>query len=237
MFSNKQNTYTLSSEWCSSERKVLRDCYMYPARCKLSLTMRGSRADQRISLISSTSSNTTSGIVSDRVHSEDEPDAGPISGGSSGGSAEDSPANLIPTSMDGESLTGRPPRALGLTCQSLLPEVDTAGAAAAASVAASNLSGIALGSQCSSTCSTVVASASATAALINAAAVATGRRRRTSASSSLELGYSHTAQNSAISAEPGYDRCSKPAKYAGECTPFAYKVDCKIDRDVVGRHA
>lgn len=56
-----------------TERKVLRDCYMYPAR-----TTRGSkRADQRISLISSTSSNTTSGIVSDRVHSEDEPDSGP----------------------------------------------------------------------------------------------------------------------------------------------------------------
>lgn len=50
---------------------------MYPARCKLnSLGIRSSmRADQRISLISSTSSNTTSGIVSDRaVHSEDEPD-------------------------------------------------------------------------------------------------------------------------------------------------------------------
>lgn len=61
------------------ERKVLRDCYMYPARCKLSLTMRGSRADQRISVISSTSSNTTSGIVSDRVHSEDEPDTAPAS--------------------------------------------------------------------------------------------------------------------------------------------------------------
>lgn len=63
----------------SSERKVLRDCYMYPARCKLSLTARGARGDQRISVISSTSSNTTSGIVSDRVHSEDEPDTAPAS--------------------------------------------------------------------------------------------------------------------------------------------------------------
>lgn len=62
-----------------SERKVLRDCYMYPARCKLSLTTRGARGDQRISVISSTSSNTTSGIVSDRVHSEDEPDTAPAS--------------------------------------------------------------------------------------------------------------------------------------------------------------
>lgn len=61
------------------ERKVLRDCYMYPTRCKLSLTARGARGDQRISVISSTSSNTTSGIVSDRVHSEDEPDTAPAS--------------------------------------------------------------------------------------------------------------------------------------------------------------
>lgn len=54
---------------------------MYPARCKmqLSLTTRGTRGDQRISVISSTSSNTTSGIVSDRVHSEDEPDTAPAS--------------------------------------------------------------------------------------------------------------------------------------------------------------
>lgn len=51
---------------------------MYPARCKLNLTTR-SRGDQRISVISSTSSNTTSGIVSDRVHSEDEPDTAPAS--------------------------------------------------------------------------------------------------------------------------------------------------------------
>lgn len=62
-----------------AERKVLRDCYMYPARCKLSLAARGARGDQRISVISSTSSNTTSGIVSDRVHSEDEPDTAPAS--------------------------------------------------------------------------------------------------------------------------------------------------------------
>jgi len=46
--------------------------------------------------------------------------------------------------------------------------------------------------------------------------------RRASATSSLELGYSHTAQNSAISTEtvsfPGaiYDRCKKTGKYTGE---------------------
>lgn len=52
---------------------------MYPARCKLSMTTHNARGDQRISVISSTSSNTTSGIVSDRVHSEDEPDTAPAS--------------------------------------------------------------------------------------------------------------------------------------------------------------
>jgi len=52
---------------------------MYPTRCKLSLTTHGARGDQRISVISSTSSNTTSGIASDRVHSEDEPDIAPVS--------------------------------------------------------------------------------------------------------------------------------------------------------------
>lgn len=72
------------------------------------------------------------------------------------------------------------------------------------------------GSQCSSNCSTVV--------IVN---VSTGNGgpaqiRRASATSSLELGYSHTAQNSAVSSEaasfPGaiYDRCRKPVKYAGE---------------------
>ncbi|XP_058809485.1 protein expanded [Phymastichus coffea] len=191
------------------ERKVLRDCYMYPARCKLSLTARGSRADQRISLISSTSSNTTSGIVSDRVHSEDEPDAGLISGRS----AEDTtPANLatasVNTSENGQSI---PPPAR----PNLLSEVDTTNAGTGAAT---------LGSQCSSTCSTVVVNTSptigppsiagsATAALLNAAAAAT-ERRRTSANSSLELGYSHTAQNSALSGETIYDRCNKPTKYA-----------------------
>ena len=82
-FSGARRTECVSDDrrclFWTSERKVLRDCYMYPARCKLSLTARGARGDQRISVISSTSSNTTSGIVSDRVHSEDEPDTAPAS--------------------------------------------------------------------------------------------------------------------------------------------------------------
>ena len=45
----------------------------YPYLCSRALNLPyKSKSDQRISVISSTSSNTTSGIVSDRVHSEDE---------------------------------------------------------------------------------------------------------------------------------------------------------------------
>ncbi|XP_050450014.1 protein expanded isoform X3 [Cataglyphis hispanica] len=63
------------------------------------------------------------------------------------------------------------------------------------------------GSQCSSNCSTIV--------IVNTPMGRPRRMRRTSATSSLELGYSHTAQNSAISSEtvsfPStiYDRCKK----------------------------
>lgn len=78
----------------------------------------------------------------------------------------------------------------------------------------SNAATAAEGSQCSSSCSTVV--------VVNAPAGGPPRMRRTSATSSLELGYSHTAQNSAVSSEtasfPGaiYDRCKKGGKYAGK---------------------
>lgn len=75
------------------------------------------------------------------------------------------------------------------------------------------------GSQCSSSCSTVV--------VVNTPAGGPSRMRRASATSSLELGYSHTAQNSAVSSEtasfPGaiYDRCKKTGKYAGEEEQFS----------------
>jgi len=70
------------------------------------------------------------------------------------------------------------------------------------------------GSQCSSSCSTVV--------VVNSPMGGSSQIRRTSATSSLELGYSHTTQNSAVSSEtvsfPGviYDRCKKSNKYIGE---------------------
>ncbi|XP_076633488.1 protein expanded [Colletes latitarsis] len=195
------------------ERKVLRDCYMYPARCKLSLTARGARGDQRISVISSTSSNTTSGIVSDRVHSEDEPDTAPAS------------TECLPRLTENTSHTGvqvvvngtnaDEDRSMPLSPASTVDEVDGADntPTTAALRLASNAATAAEGSQCSSSCSTVV--------VVNAPAGGPPRMRRTSATSSLELGYSHTAQNSAVSSEtasfPGaiYDRCNKVGKYAG----------------------
>lgn len=190
------------------ERKVLRDCYMYPTRCKLSLTARGARGDQRISVISSTSSNTTSGIVSDRVHSEDEPDTAPAS-------TECLPrlTETVPY-LDGQSrvLNGTngdtdshsiPPSSVSID------EIDNSDATSTSVVLrlASSAATAAEGSQCSSSCSTVV--------VVNTSTGGPSRMRRASATSSLELGYSHTAQNSAISSEtasfPGaiYDRCKK----------------------------
>ncbi|XP_011696231.1 PREDICTED: protein expanded [Wasmannia auropunctata] len=196
------------------ERKVLRDCYMYPTRCKLSLTARGARGDQRISVISSTSSNTTSGIVSDRVHSEDEPDTAPAS-------TECLPrlTETVPY-LDGQSrvLNGTngdtdshsiPPSSVSID------EIDNSDATSTSVVLrlASSAATAAEGSQCSSSCSTVV--------VVNTSTGGPSRMRRASATSSLELGYSHTAQNSAISSEtasfPGaiYDRCKKTGKYTG----------------------
>ncbi|XP_012253645.2 protein expanded-like isoform X2 [Athalia rosae] len=193
------------------ERKVLRDCYMYPARCKLSLAARGARGDQRISVISSTSSNTTSGIVSDRVHSEDEPDTAPASTECLPRLTEypnhsQTQSAVNGTNGDEHSRPSSPTSTIDVDNVEAAPSsvvqrlVSTAGTTAE-------------GSQCSSNCSTVV--------VVNVSAGGPPQIRRASATSSLELGYSHTAQNSAVSSEaasfPGaiYDRCRKAAKYAG----------------------
>lgn len=159
------------------ERKVLRDCYMYPARCKLSMAARSARGDQRISVISSTSSNTTSGIVSDRVHSEDEPDTAPASTECLARLSEN-----INTNLSAEETSEEPSRT-----SSPSPAIDAVdGNNEEKIINPSNKITATEGSQCSSSCSTVVV-------------VNPPRLRRTSASSSLELGYSHTAQNSAVS--------------------------------------
>lgn len=195
--------------------------------------------DQRISVISSTSSNTTSGIVSDRVHSEDELeimitsppapsteslalahllDSAPASSrtsaasaaaalGGGGSSVASSMAAILPAlvAAAGGSLSG-----LTSTKELLLDEAVCSDTSAktldgAAAVNGSCISGgttgaggssggaggrCTAGSQCSSNCSTVV---------VTPAFTTKSKGRRPSTSSSLELGYSHTAQNSAVS--------------------------------------
>lgn len=103
-----------------------------------------------------------------------------------------------------------------MTIAGHISEIDNSDATSTSVVLrlASSAATAAEGSQCSSSCSTVV--------VVNTSAGGTSRIRRASATSSLELGYSHTAQNSAISSEtasfPGaiYDRCKKTGKYTGE---------------------
>ncbi|XP_025074860.1 protein expanded [Pogonomyrmex barbatus] len=197
------------------ERKVLRDCYMYPTRCKLSLTARGARGDQRISVISSTSSNTTSGIVSDRVHSEDEPDTAPASTECLPRLTETVPYSDAQSRVLNGTNGDTDNHSMSPSSVSIIDEIDNADASSTSVVLrlASSAATAAEGSQCSSNCSTVV--------VVNTSTGGPSRMRRTSTTSSLELGYSHTAQNSAISSEtasfPGaiYDRCKKTGKYTG----------------------
>lgn len=91
------------------------------------------------------------------------------------------------------------------------------------------------GSQCSSSCSTVV--------VVNAPTGGPSRMRRASATSSLELGYSHTAQNSTVSSEtasfPGaiYDRCKKTGKYAGEKRQKRDLAAARFDKLFVPRYS
>nr|CAD7462430.1 unnamed protein product [Timema tahoe] len=121
------------------EKKRYRDCYMY-SRGLSALAGKHYKChvgDQRISVISNTSSNTTSGIVSDRVHSLDE--------------SEDDLEDM-------EIMINSPPA----------PSVESLALAHLRDVPPS--------------CESQEVS-----------------RRRASTSSSLELGYSHTAQNSAVS--------------------------------------
>lgn len=190
------------------QRRCFRDCYLYSR-----MPCKAGRLDQRVSVISSTSSNTTSGIVSDRVHSEDELeimitcppapsteslalahllDSNPISRQSSSASAPNfdktlsSLANTIENmsvlvinqendSSDSES-----------SCSERVTGKETTKQVDSESSVSQKTTGKCAGSQCSSSCSTVVVAEAKIS-------------RRASTSSSLELGYSHTAQNSTVS--------------------------------------
>ncbi|RZF39513.1 hypothetical protein LSTR_LSTR001034 [Laodelphax striatellus] len=187
------------------------------------------RGDQRISVISSTSSNTTSGIVSDRVHSLDEseddldlevminspPAAASVESlphvceGQRTSSAaacdhlshslthtlshpHSCPQTDLPSQdvshTNGASGSGNSPCAL--TVNSIKNTSSLIGGATTPATTD--------GSQCSSSCSTVVVASCAPEPREERNGV-TQRRGSTTSSLELELGFSHTAQNSVIS--------------------------------------
>lgn len=188
------------------QRRCFRDCYLYPR-----MPCKAGRLDQRVSVISSTSSNTTSGIVSDRVHSEDELeimitcppapsteslalahllDSNPISRQSSSASAPNFDKSLLANTIENMSVLAinqeKEYESSDSDSESDPPGKETNKQVDSESSVSQKTTGKCAGSQCSSSCSTVVVAE-------------TKISRRASTSSSLELGYSHTAQNSTVS--------------------------------------
>ncbi|XP_021702721.1 protein expanded [Aedes aegypti] len=176
-----------------------------------------SKSDQRISVISSTSSNTTSGIVSDRVHSEDEleiiintPPTATLAAPSTESLALahllDCPSVSRQTSSVGQvslkDLEGTL-AALSMRSSTTVRSVSSNEGTdtkerTAKECESSPSSQHNIGSQCSSTCSTVVVATDCISLPQNNTRGSI-ERRQTSTCSSLELGYSHTAQNSTLS--------------------------------------
>lgn len=196
------------------ETNCMHECYLYSRALNLPYA---SKSDQRISVISSTSSNTTSGIVSDRVHSEDELEI-LINGGASSASGIGAPSTeslALAHLLDGPSIS----RQTSSVGQVSLKELEDTFAALTTrqknrsssiseetekdrkdtnEVESSPSSAHNIGSQCSSTCSTiVVATDTITLPPLGNRDDKNGRRHSTS--SSLELGFSHTTQNSTVS--------------------------------------
>lgn len=201
------------------ERKI---CFGYSK--SLNLQYNQNKSEQRISVISSTSSNTTSGIVSDRVQSEDEleimidsppapsteslafahlldssnsyfirhiPQENQPLSKTSSLKVQKSKVRMKKTKEDGES-SGRsevplpePHSISQLEETTSLPDQSIT-ETLTDSPRSNKLK--CTGSQCSSSCSTVIMARAGLSTL-----------SRTSNASSLELGYSHTAQNSMIS--------------------------------------
>ncbi|CAH0554643.1 unnamed protein product [Brassicogethes aeneus] len=142
--------------------------------------------DQRVSVISSTSSNTTSGIVSDRVHSEDELEI-MITSPPAPSTESLALAHLL-DSAPASSRTSAASATAALATLTLKEEEEDLPKPTCSESSGKTASKCA-GSQCSSSCSTVVVTS----------IQSKSKGRRPSTSSSLELGYSHTAQNSAVS--------------------------------------
>ncbi|XP_030753311.1 protein expanded [Sitophilus oryzae] len=147
--------------------------------------------DQRVSVISSTSSNTTSGIVSDRVHSEDELEI-MITSPPAPSTESLALAHLL-DSAPASSRTSAASATAALTSFSIKEDEEDAPKQTTSESSGKTTTSSSVkcaGSQCSSSCSTVV---------VTPVSQTKPKRRRPSTSSSLELGYSHTAQNSAVS--------------------------------------
>ncbi|EAA14701.4 AGAP009126-PA [Anopheles gambiae str. PEST] len=210
----------------------------YPYLCSRALNLPyKSKSDQRISVISSTSSNTTSGIVSDRVHSEDEleimintPPTATLAAPSTESLALahllDCPSVSRQTSSVGQvSLKELEGTFAALSVGRTGSVVNAAGSLVPCSSGGSNTNNCAnsdsgsvegkpdrpgkecesspssqhnIGSQCSSTCSTVVVATDCLSLPQSSTATST-TTIMTSTCSSLVLGFSHTAQNSTLS--------------------------------------
>lgn len=203
------------------ESNCIHACYLYSRT--LNLQYSKSKNDQRISVISSTSSNTTSGIISDRVHSEDEleilintpPIAAPSTESLALAHLLDCPSVSRQTSSVGQvSLKELGDTLAALSVRSKNSEVAEAlkdKLNCSNSVnnekemtmnvdASSPTSQHNVGSQCSSTCSTLVVDTLSLSRTPIGGQHGSGRRQ-SSTCSSLELGFSHTAQNSTVSSE------------------------------------
>ena len=184
------------------ESSCIHPLYLYSRALNLPYK---SKSDQRISVISSTSSNTTSGIVSDRVHSEDEleimintPPTATLAAPSTESLALahllDCPSVSRQTSSVGQiSLKDLEDSLTALSVRS--ETTSEANKEKTNESESSPTSQHNIGSQCSSTCSTVVV----TTDNLSQNTATPVERRQTSTCSSLELGFSHTAQNSTLS--------------------------------------
>ncbi|KAL7041391.1 hypothetical protein ACKWTF_000752 [Chironomus riparius] len=198
------------------ESNCIHACYLYSRALNMQYK---SKNDQRISVISSTSSNTTSGIVSDRVHSEDEleilintpPIAAPSTESLALAHLLDCPSVSRQTSSVGQvSLKDIGDTFAALSVRSNTRSTSSEGTETLKERNSEKDSDVSptshnVGSQCSSTCSTIVVVASDSLSLSphgkaqHNSSSSNGSGRRQSSCSSLELGFSHTAQNSTVS--------------------------------------
>lgn len=234
LFALCKETHQFSMKVASKLDEILRNeeeerkaCYGYAK--SLNLQYSQNKSEQRISVISTTSSNTTSGIVSDRVHSEDEleimidtPPAPSTESLAFAHLLDCSNSYLVRQGLKGnQPLTktsslqirsqnkprikkkndditthdciSKAESTFNLSQKSASQVDDTISLPDQSTEQNSNESPVSnklkcTGSQCSSSCSTVIMARAGLSTL-----------SRTSDASSLELGFSHTAQNSMVS--------------------------------------